>query len=88
MTTCPIRLTLATIFLGDIIAACLVRSLYPYLAETVDLFPDLNYSVACILTLVGLDMCAGSAGHEFPKSLSHNDISSKRMERRPDPIDC
>ena len=57
-----------TIFLGDIIAACLVRSLYPHLAETVDLFPDLNYSVACILTLVGLDMCMGSAGHEFPKS--------------------
>lgn len=57
-----------TIFLGDIIAACLVRSMYPHLAETVDLFPDLNYSVACILTFVGLDMCASSTGHELPKS--------------------
>jgi tellurite resistance protein TerC len=56
----------STLFLGDIVAACLVRALYPQLAGTVELFPDLNYSVACVLVLVGVDMCSGVFGHDFP----------------------
>ena len=55
-----------TLFVGDIIAACVVRALYPQLADTVELFPDLNYSVAVVLLLVGLDMCCGVFGLDFP----------------------
>ena len=55
-----------TLFVGDIIAACVVRALYPQLAGTVELFPDLNYSVAVVLLLVGLDMCCGVFGLDFP----------------------
>ena len=55
-----------TLFVGDIIAACVVRALYPQLAGTVELFPDLNYSVAAVLKLVGLDMCCGVFGLDFP----------------------
>jgi predicted tellurium resistance membrane protein TerC len=44
----------------------LVRALYPHLAGTVELFPDLNYSVSVVLMLVGLDMCAGVLGYDFP----------------------
>ena len=56
----------STLFFGDIVAACVVRALYPQLAGTVELFPDLNYSVACVLVLVGVDMCSGVFGHDFP----------------------
>ena len=55
-----------TLFLGDIVAACIVRALYPQLAGTVELFPDLNYSVACVLVMVGADMCCGVFGYDFP----------------------
>lgn len=55
-----------TLYLGDIVAACVVRALYPQLAGTVELFPDLNYSVAVVLMLVGVDMCAGVLGYDFP----------------------
>ena len=54
------------LFVGDIIAACVVRALYPQLAGTVELFPDLNYSVACVLVMVGADMCCGVFGYDFP----------------------
>ena len=57
---------LHVLFVGDVVAACFVRALYPHLAGAVDLFPDLNYSVACILILVGVDMCSGVLAHEFP----------------------
>ena len=55
-----------TLYLGDVVAACLVRALYPQMAGTVELFPDLNYSVAVVLMLVGIDMCAGVLGFDFP----------------------
>ena len=55
-----------TLYLGDVVAACLVRALYPQMAGTVELFPDLNYSVAIVLMLVGVDMCAGVMGFDFP----------------------
>jgi predicted tellurium resistance membrane protein TerC len=55
-----------TLFVGDVVAACVVRALYPQLAGTVELFPDLNYSVAVVLLLVGIDMCCGVFGLEFP----------------------
>ena len=55
-----------TLFLGDIVAACIVRALYPQLAGPVELFPDLNYSVACVLVMVGADMCCGVFGYDFP----------------------
>jgi predicted tellurium resistance membrane protein TerC len=58
-----------TLFIGDIVAACMVRALYPQLAGTVELFPDLNYSVAIVLLLVGGDMCAGVMGIDFPPGL-------------------
>lgn len=57
---------LYVVFIGDVVAACFVRALYPQLAGAVDLFPDLNYSVACVLVLVGLDMCCGVFDREFP----------------------
>ena len=57
---------LYVLFIGDVVAACFVRALYPQLAGAVDLFPDLNYSVACVLVLVGLDMCCGVFAREFP----------------------
>jgi tellurite resistance protein TerC len=41
---------------GDLLAACVVRALYPQLAGTMELFPDLNYAVAVVLLLVGADM--------------------------------
>ena len=41
-------------------------ALYPQLAGTVELFPDLNYSVACVLVLVGVDMCFSRARHDLP----------------------
>ena len=55
-----------TLFVGDVVAACVVRALYPQLAGTVELFPDLNYSVALVLMLVGADMCCGVFGYDFP----------------------
>ena len=55
-----------TLFVGDVVAAVMVRALYPQLAGTVELFPDLNYSVAVVLLLVGADMCAGVLGYDFP----------------------
>jgi predicted tellurium resistance membrane protein TerC len=55
-----------TLFVGDVVAACVVRALYPQLAGTVELFPDLNYSVAVVLLLVGIDMCCGVFGLDFP----------------------
>lgn len=54
------------LYVGDIVAAVIVRALYPQLAGTVELFPDLNYSVSVVLVLVGVDMCAGVFGHDFP----------------------
>ena len=44
----------------------IIRALYPQLAGTVELFPDLNYSVACVLVMVGADMCYGVFGYDFP----------------------
>jgi len=55
-----------TLYTGDILAACMMRALYPQLAGTVELFPDLNYSVAVVLMLVGTDMCCGVLGFDFP----------------------
>ena len=57
---------LHAVILGDHCAAFLVRALYPMLQGTVDLFPDLNYSVAATLAAVGVDMIASAFGKEFP----------------------
>mmetsp|Transcript_3332 Transcript_3332/g.11555 ORF Transcript_3332/g.11555 Transcript_3332/m.11555 type:complete len:342 (-) Transcript_3332:2088-3113(-) len=60
---------ISTIFIGDIVAAVMVRALYPQLAGTVELFPDLNYAVAVVLLLVGGDMCAGVLGYDLPPGI-------------------
>ena len=57
---------LHAVILGDHCAAFLVRALYPMLQGTVDLFPDLNYSVAATLAAVGVDMIASACNKEFP----------------------
>jgi predicted tellurium resistance membrane protein TerC len=55
-----------TLYLGNVVAACMMRALYPQLAGTVDVFPDLNYSVSAVLVMVGVDMCMGVFGRDIP----------------------